>query len=389
MVVLVCGFNPLWIHGDEVMEFSKSNQKVLFDRYKIPESLHQYEDVALHLYWMSWYVEVTSKDNWQEATRHPVLYKEGRDLSNVQMSYYFGTTKKNDRQTDFCLRQFVYDYVTRDNKTKLDSLLFGYINISSDGVPSGFWSDFHDLRFYHDKDEIDFDNSIWKKGKFAPSEEFPSEEAFHKDHLSWLKEIPIDDIRLSILNKKPIPPITLETENDYTLQIPQHIHPDARKVILRVIKKYKVLKSGQVKKLLEDIHLDLNEYDNGAIFFRFEKKHLFDAAIDARGYPVTRGSYFMFDDKSRVKMWLEGDMRELEDSFSKKRADPKKTKYTIDGDGVEIHFHPTGFPKSYRTIVRNRLFGRQIEWDENGKIISNVDLEFPQQWKEAPEKIKK
>jgi hypothetical protein len=95
--------------GEKVAEFNEKEQNALFDRYKIPESLRRYEDVALHLYWMSWYVEVTSKDNWQEATRHPVLYKEGRDLSNVQMSYYFGTTKKNDRQTDFCLRQFVYD----------------------------------------------------------------------------------------------------------------------------------------------------------------------------------------------------------------------------------------------------------------------------------------
>jgi hypothetical protein len=64
----------------------------------------------------------------------------------------------------------------------------------------------------------------------------------------------------------------------------------------------------------------------------------------------------------------------------------QKIRSQVDGNGVEIHFHPTGFPKIYRTIIKNRLFGRQIEWDENGKVISNVDLDFPKEWKDAPKK---
>ncbi|MDR0703752.1 MAG: hypothetical protein LBF88_02070, partial [Planctomycetaceae bacterium] len=70
-------------------------------------------------------------------------------------------------------------------------------------------------------------------------------------------------------------------------------------------------------------------------------------------------------------------------------SDPLKVRYSIDGDGVVIHFHPTGFPKIYRTIIRNRLFGRQIEWDETGKVISNVDIDFPQKWDDAPKINKK
>ncbi|MDR1477797.1 MAG: hypothetical protein LBJ00_02530, partial [Planctomycetaceae bacterium] len=259
---------------DEHTNWGEKEQQALFDRYKIPESLRRYEDIALHLHRMSWYVEVARKDNWQEATRHPVLYKKGLDLSNVEIVYCFGTMEKEEDKFDFYLVQFVHGHAALDAETELDLLLFGCLNLHSDGVPRGFWSNFHYLEFDRDKDEISFDDSVWKNGKFVSCEryvlhkeildkEILDEEAFHKDRLEVLKEIPVDDIRLSVLNKKPIPPITLEAENEYTIQIPQHIHPDTRKVFLRVIKKYKVLKSGQVKKLLEDLHPDLSEYDDG------------------------------------------------------------------------------------------------------------------------------
>jgi hypothetical protein len=54
--------------------------------------------------------------------------------------------------------------------------------------------------------------------------------------------------------------------------------------------------------------------------------------------------------------------------------------------GIIIRFHPTGYPASYKTIVNNRLFGRQIEWNDKGEVLSDVDLDIPKPWADAPKK---
>ncbi|MDR3267251.1 MAG: hypothetical protein LBT24_06760 [Tannerella sp.] len=59
---------------------------------------------------------------------------------------------------------------------------------------------------------------------------------------------------------------------------------------------------------------------------------------------------------------------------------------SLNGTGIEVKFHPTGYPASYKTIVRNRLFGRQIEWNDKGEVISDVDLDIPKPWADAPKK---
>lgn len=56
----------------------------------------------------------------------------------------------------------------------------------------------------------------------------------------------------------------------------------------------------------------------------------------------------------------------------------------LESNGVQIKFHTNGTPSTYKTIVRNRLFGRQIEWDEKGNVISDVDLDIPKPWPGAP-----
>jgi hypothetical protein len=57
---------------------------------------------------------------------------------------------------------------------------------------------------------------------------------------------------------------------------------------------------------------------------------------------------------------------------------------SLDGKGIEVKFHSTGYPASYKTIVRNRLFGRQIEWNDKGEVISDIDLDIPKPWLDAP-----
>jgi hypothetical protein len=56
----------------------------------------------------------------------------------------------------------------------------------------------------------------------------------------------------------------------------------------------------------------------------------------------------------------------------------------LDNNGIEVKFHSTGYPATYKTIVKNRLYGRQIEWNDKGEVVSDVDLDIPKEWENAP-----
>jgi hypothetical protein len=60
---------------------------------------------------------------------------------------------------------------------------------------------------------------------------------------------------------------------------------------------------------------------------------------------------------------------------------------SLNEKGIIVIFHSTGYPASYKTIVRNRLFGRQIEWNDKGEVISDVDLDIPKPWADAPNNV--
>ena len=55
--------------------------------------------------------------------------------------------------------------------------------------------------------------------------------------------------------------------------------------------------------------------------------------------------------------------------------------------GTKITFHENNCPALYRTIVKNRLFGRQIEWNDKGEVISDIDLDIPKPWLDAPKNV--
>jgi hypothetical protein len=395
---------------DEHTNWGKKEQKALFDRFNIPREFFC-ENIALELHRMSWYIDVAQKDNWQEATHHPALYKEDRSMSEYELWYLFETIEKRNKfefklatieHSRFGISFGDYDYE--------DSMLNGRVRFHDNGNPkelniifsiykfsednkSGVMFFPLPAEFYASEDVIKplrYGRVEWNDGKTNFDDVIKNEQNFHRIYQQSLKEYPPYDLKPSVINKKPIKPITLDVEKDYAIQIPQHIHPDTRKVFWKVDTAYKTLKSGQVKKLLTDnYYKQPGEFSDGIVKFRFGKNYLYDVTASDSKADWVDGIYIMFDAKSHVKLWLSGKLREIDIASERKISDPLKVRYSIDGDGIEIHFHPTGFPKSYRTIIRNRLFGSQIEWDENGKIISNVDLEFPQKWKEAPEKIKK
>jgi hypothetical protein len=59
----------------------------------------------------------------------------------------------------------------------------------------------------------------------------------------------------------------------------------------------------------------------------------------------------------------------------------------LNGKGIHVKFHTTGYPASYKTIVKNRLFGRQIEWNDKGEVISDLDIDIPKPWADAPKNV--
>ncbi|MDR2172456.1 MAG: hypothetical protein LBP59_20125 [Planctomycetaceae bacterium] len=103
---------------------------------------------------------------------------------------------------------------------------------------------------------------------------------------------------------------------------------------------------------------------------------------------------FFFDKNGNLAIYINGQIDinkhySVENSGDDKNERNNFENYRINGNGLEIIFHPTGFPKSYTKIVRNRLYGRQIEWNDKGDVISDVDLDIPKEWKDAPKKIEK
>ncbi|MDR2643025.1 MAG: hypothetical protein LBC74_09545 [Planctomycetaceae bacterium] len=87
------------------------------------------------------------------------------------------------------------------------------------------------------------------------------------------------------------------------------------------------------------------------------------------------GCFLVFDDQSRLQRYAEG---EIKFDYNSSGHEVAKTARVSDtGIGVEITFHKNGYPSEYKSIVKNRRFGRQIKWDENGNLISDIDQDIP------------
>jgi hypothetical protein len=103
--------------------------------------------------------------------------------------------------------------------------------------------------------------------------------------------------------------------------------------------------------------------------------------------PYLIGYYLSFKN-NKLKIYAEGDLSDAVMGYYDANAkdNTKRDNLSIDGKGIEVKFHSNGVPESYKSIVRNRLYGRQIEWNDKGEIISDADLDIPKEWKNSPKK---
>lgn len=101
--------------------------------------------------------------------------------------------------------------------------------------------------------------------------------------------------------------------------------------------------------------------------------------------PMPQKSFVLRLSGKCITEYYEGDV-DFNDNIRMKDGVGYMTKKRIplNGNGIVIKFFSDGTPSTYKTIVRNRLFGRQIEWDEKGNVISDVDLDIPKPWSGAP-----
>jgi hypothetical protein len=109
---------------------------------------------------------------------------------------------------------------------------------------------------------------------------------------------------------------------------------------------------------------------------------------DIRPYLI---GYYLSFKNNKLRIYAEGDLSDAVMGYYDANAkdNTKRDNLSIDGKGIEVKFYSNGVPASYKSIVRNRLYGRQIGWNEKGEVISDVDLDIPKEWKDAPKKSNK
>ncbi|MDR2641665.1 MAG: hypothetical protein LBC74_02605 [Planctomycetaceae bacterium] len=101
------------------------------------------------------------------------------------------------------------------------------------------------------------------------------------------------------------------------------------------------------------------------------------------------GYYIQFNRSGQIEYYIEGNLNR-ENIFMPDNGnsfDVNTISITPDLFAIEIKYHPTGYPASYKSITKNRLYGRQIEWNDKGEVVSDVDLDIPKEWKDAPKNI--
>jgi hypothetical protein len=123
--------------------------------------------------------------------------------------------------------------------------------------------------------------------------------------------------------------------------------------------------------------------------------HCVNGKVRDIAFCTTSGGYYIsFDEDGKILAYAEGSIdamesRKFENFYN--NSDKSQNMYWMFlncfvklGKGIEVTFHPNGYPASYRTVVRDRLFGRQIEWNDKGEVLSDVDFDIPKVWKDAP-----
>jgi len=376
-------------------------ETALFQKYNIPKSL-QKQPFYYFLQRMEWQAEIAKSGNWIEATLHPSMPKNNTDWSNIHLEISCEYKKKTNEyhitSMDYYLRpidapsawekviESGFGFFNEDDidKDKIGAFLGRYwaIELFATGGPSEF----------HFSSKMKFQGIegvgciVWdEKGNvvYDPykdvNKDFWDDVYYDEKYVEYLKK-----------TKAECDPVSASWPKDYRLQVPTGLkNKDLTLQSLdRIIGFENAVRNGNVFHLLKELNLE-HERDNSVdVEFYFYKNTLAQVRIRNNTFKGRFCSIFDYADDNRLRCYTQGQVTAVDDEGNFQDVLPRYKvgypKYTINGDGIEVKFHSTGYPARYQTVVNNRLFGRQIEWTEQGEVLSDVDLNIPQPWPDAP-----
>ncbi|MDR2757640.1 MAG: hypothetical protein LBC20_18270 [Planctomycetaceae bacterium] len=344
---------------------------------------------------MEWFYKTAQSENWLEATRHPAMPIKNRDYRSIYLDYDYDYEKREEKKEyyiarwsfsrlsgiDSTLPKNVLDDMDSDICIDANSKIIKFLGSNwallfhENDRPSEFIF-ITNMKFpeLQDRGGIEWDekgNEIYNPYRVI-GQSFWEDVYCGEDYLENLKQ-----------TNTEIPPISTEPPDGYHLCLPKmSMDHDISKTIKQIVKYDKDIRSGKLQPLLEVPGFENFRISDRYLKFYFHKETL----AQFRVYCLRTGGCFAcclnYDEKNRLLSYIIGEMKEIRPDKSK----PALTQLILDGDGIEVKFHLTGYPASYKTIVKNCLLGQQIEWNENGEVISHINLDTPKPWSDIPKK---
>ena len=373
----------------------------LFRKYHIPKSL-QKQPFHYLLRRMEWQADIALTGDWIGATQHPSVMKDSVDWSSIHLEFACEYKRKTN---EYHVTSMFYcvcptdDFSIREAAIKNGIDFFDEDDIDK-GKIGGFFGCYWGLVFFETGRPSEFHFSskmkfpdvegvgciVWdEKGNviYDPykkvGKDFWDDVFYEEQYVEYLKK-----------SKVECEPVSTSWPKDYKVQVPDM--PKNRELnqsLNRVVGYEKAVRHGNVFHLLKELYLRREGNSSVYVHFYFYKntlaqvwvrkgefRYVFDYGEDNRFRNYTQGHVDIIDDQRQVQPH----------SVPRMYKPGEYPRYAINGDGIEIKFHSTGYPASYKTIVRNRLFGRQIEWNDKGEVVSDVDLDIPQPWPDAPKR---
>jgi hypothetical protein len=156
-------------------------------------------------------------------------------------------------------------------------------------------------------------------------------------------------------------------------------YAEIRDIISRLNKYTEAVAKGNPGPIIETPALKKHDtYHRYEVNFCFGKDYIANVLTILKSNQGETGSYLTFDSEENVREYVEGDLLEIDPivlDWSKLYRNHRR--FVIEGTGTEVKIHPNGFLASYRKFVKNRLFGRQVTWNDKGEVISDENIEVP------------